>query len=67
MKQVIDSSGNVINGLFRNSDNSLIFKDDIALSKSIASNNVFTTLNNEVQELKEQMNRIMEMLNDSRT
>ena len=62
-KQVIDSSGNVVDGLFRGDDGSLTINNSDAYRKSKIQHEKFASLNDEINGLKEQVNKILEKLN----
>lgn len=63
MKQVADSSGNVVEGIYRSSDGSLVLNNNNAYQKNKLQHDKFTSLTNEVNLLKEQMTKILEKLN----
>lgn len=62
MKQVVDSNGNNIGGLFRRDDGSLVVTDITALNRNKISHEVFAALNNEVKVLREQMDQILKVM-----
>ena len=67
MRQVVDSNGNPIRGLFRRADDSLVVIDQQEFEKNKISHQAFEALNNEVSQLKNQMALILEKLNGKST
>jgi len=63
MKQIIDSSGQPINGMFRNSDGSLSLNISNEYKKNKLVHDNFNKLSSEILELREQMKLILEKLN----
>ena len=63
MKKVVDSSGNEIVGLYRNSDSSLTLNNQEAYRKNKLHHDKFTNMTTEIDILKEQMKQILEKLN----
>jgi hypothetical protein len=63
MKQIVDSSGAVIRGMFKTKDGAIVINDKFALDKAMSQSNIISSLNNEVNQLKEQMKMILEKLN----
>lgn len=63
MRQVCDASGKPIKGLFRRADDSLVVIDPTEFEKNKISHDAFQALNNEVQSLKKQIEKILEKLN----
>lgn len=63
MKQILDKNGNIISGLFRNDDGSIVANDITTYKKNKLQHDKFTSLTNEVNLLKEQMKNILEKLN----
>lgn len=62
-KQVADKNGNVINGLFRNADNSLSLNNITEYQKSKLQHDNFASLSDEINLLKMQIKIILEKLN----
>lgn len=62
MKQIADSNGIPIRGLFRKDDGSIVVNDPVGLKKNelVALN--INKLNNEVDELKKQMAELMVLI-----
>ena len=65
MKQVLDVHGNKITGLYKKDDGSFVVVDKDGFKKSQSAKATINGLKNEVNTLKEQMAKIMEMLNVS--
>jgi translation initiation factor 6 (eIF-6) len=63
MRQVVDSNGTPITGLYRRADDSLVVVDDAAFMKNKISHEAFDALNMEVMTLKRQIEQILGMLN----
>ena len=63
MKQVADSNGNVVEGLFRHADGSLSLNNQAAYNKNKLQHDKFTSLTYEVNLIKEQITLILEKLN----
>jgi hypothetical protein len=63
MKQVVDSTGNFVDGMFRNSNGSLVLNTNTAYQKNKLQHDKFASLTSEVNLLKEQMKLILEKLN----
>ncbi len=63
MRQVVDNAGNPVKGLFRRADDSLVVINPDEFAKNKISHDAFQALNNEVMILKNQMEKVMEMLN----
>ena len=66
MKQVADSAGNPIKGLFRQKDGSLVVLDAALLNNSIREQEHLTeiqTLKNRVTELEFKVKEILEKIN----
>jgi len=60
MRQVVNSDGTVIKGLFRRADDSLVVVDSVEFQKNKISHDAFQALNSEVQSLKQQIAKILE-------
>lgn len=63
MKPIVDKNGNLISGLYRNKDGSIVNDDVNSYHKNKLQHDKFTSLTNEVNILKEQMKIILEKLN----
>jgi hypothetical protein len=63
MRQVVDSTGVPVKGLYRRADDSLVVIDDCAFMKNKISHEAFDALNTEVMTLKRQIEQILGMLN----
>lgn len=66
MRQVVDTNGNKIAGLYRKDDGSLINIDPNGLTKCRIAKKNFNDINNEVVALRAQLNIIMELLNKNK-
>lgn len=62
MKQLSDSSGTPIRGLFRKDDGSIVVNDPQSLKKSELVAHNINKLNGEVSELKKQMDELMTLI-----
>lgn len=67
MRQVVDSSGIAIKGLFRRTDDSLVVVNHEEFVKNKISHDAFEALNNEVMTLRKQVNQILESLNGNKS
>lgn len=65
MKQTIDESGKTIDGLFRNTDGSLMINNSSAYIKNKIQHDKFAELTNQVKYLNETVNKILEKINGS--
>lgn len=63
MKQVVDSTGKEIVGIFRKDDGSFVSMNYAEFKKSKTQHDSFLALNNEVDLLKKQVQQILETLN----
>lgn len=64
MKQCIDEKGNVIKGLFKKDDGSLVVVDPEAYMRSMTQKANATKLQDEIESLKSQISNIMKLLNE---
>lgn len=62
MKQISDSNGIPIRGLFRKDDGSIVVNDPVSLKKNELITNNINKLNSEVSELRTQMNDLMKLI-----
>lgn len=67
MRQVFDSNGVPIKGLFRRSDDSLVVINPEEFTKNKISHEAFETLNKEVMDLKFQVQQILEKIHGKST
>jgi len=65
MKSVIDSRGNLIEGLFRNSDGSLTINNSAAYQKNKSQHDKFASITRDVAYLRETLDKILEKINGS--
>jgi uncharacterized protein involved in exopolysaccharide biosynthesis len=62
MKQVFDSRGNPLKGIFKKDDGSIVNKNESELVKNLKQHNTFERLNNQIQELMDRLARIESFL-----
>ena len=62
MKQVVDSQGIKISGLFKTESGSLVVQDTHGFFKNRASHGVFSELKDEISDLREKLNEIMSFI-----
>lgn len=63
MKQVFDSKGNPVKGVFKKDDGSIVVKNETELVKNLKQHNIFDRLNTQIQDLTERLTRIESFLN----
>ena len=62
IKQVFDSKGNPLKGIFKKEDGSIIIKNEPELVKNIKQHNTFERLNNQIQDLTDRLARVESFL-----
>lgn len=63
MKPCIDERGNILKGLFKKDDGSIVVIDPVALQRAQAQKSQVNKLVDEIELLKTQMHEIMKLLN----
>lgn len=70
MKQIIDESGNVVQGLYRDDNGAIVVKDSAAMHKYKTQRNVLTTQKNKISDLEmrlDELSTLVERLLKERT
>jgi hypothetical protein len=67
MKQIVDSAGNPIKGLFKKPDGSVVVRNDAELKKNLIQHSTFDRLNNQITELTARVTEIETFLRKMRT
>jgi len=67
MKQVLDSFGKPIKGLYKNQDGSVVVKNDAELKKNLKQRETFDRLNNQISDLQSRVSEIENLLAKMRT
>ena len=62
MKQVVDSNGFKIPGLFRSPSGSLIVNNELALAKNKLSFNAFVDMRTEISELRKKLDKVVALV-----
>lgn len=66
MKQVIDSAGNPIKGLFKKPDGSVVVRNEPELKKNLKQHETFDRLNNQINDLTVRVSEIESFLRKMR-